>query len=140
MRDANGHKFGAVAVSVAGDRVRIRYLGGSLERSKGIPANTADNDLDYFGLDGVISGRATGLPLDLALGLSRFEEAYHEGYPRRDLGGRVFVHRWGPHVSVLRAWPIGRFLQVWGEADAHHAPYQPKQYFVFLDAGVGIRF
>ncbi len=140
IRDANGHKFGAVAVSLARDQFRLRYIGGSLERTKGIPADTGDNDLDYFGFDGVVTRKATGLPVDLAVGVARYEEAYHQGYPGRDLGGSVFVHRWGPHLSAMRSVTLGRFFQLWGEVDLHYAPYQPKQYFFFLDAGVGLRF
>jgi hypothetical protein len=140
ISDANGHKFLAAAVDFAGERFALRYIQGSLERTQGIPSDTADNDLDYFGFDFVVARRVTNLPADLAVGIVRFEEAYHDGYPDRDFGGRVFVHRWGPHVSVLRAWPLWRFLQVWGEADLHYAPYQPKQYVVLVNAGLGVRF
>ncbi len=140
IRDANGHKFFAVALSLARDQFRIRYIRGSLERSKGIPADTGDNDLDYFGFDGVLTQKLAGLPIDLAIGVARYEEAYHEGYPVQDLGGRVLVHRWGPHLSVLRSVRFARFLEAWAEADLHYAPYQPKQYVVFVDVGIGVHF
>jgi len=97
-RDPNGHKFAAGTVSFSSDRFRVRYVQGSLERSKGIPSSTGDNDMDYFGFDTVVTRKATGWPVDVAAGFSRFEEAYHDGYPDQDRGGSVFVHRWGPHV------------------------------------------
>jgi hypothetical protein len=135
----NYHKFGALAVSFPGDLLQIRGLIGSFERTKDLPSDTRDNDLDYFGFDLAATRRLTGLPFDLAAGICRFEETYHEGYPHRDRGGRVFVHRWGPHLSVLREFPVSRFLLVWGELDAHYAPYRARQIVAFLDIGLGIR-
>ncbi len=96
--DPNGHKFTAGSVSFPRDHFRVRYIQGSLERSKDLPSDTGDNDMDYFGFDAVVSRKATGWPVDIAAGVSRFEEAYHDGYPDQDRGGSVFVHRWGPHV------------------------------------------
>lgn len=136
----NGHKMGMLAVTLPGDNIRLRLLKGSLERTRAIPTNTGDNDVDYEGLDLVVTRNATGLPVDLAIGAARFEEAYHVGYPDQDLGGSVFVHRWGPHVSALRSWRFGRFFVAWAEADLHYAPYQPRQIIALLDIGLGARF
>jgi hypothetical protein len=136
----NGHKFGAGAVSLFSDRFRLRYVQGSLERSRDLPTNTGDNDMDYFGFDFVVTRKATGWPVDVAAGVSRFEEAYHEGYPDRDLGGRVFVHRWGPHVSALRSFPVWRFFEVWAESDLHYIPYQPRQLVTLINVGIGAHF
>lgn len=138
--DSNGHKFGSVSVSVPGDDVRVRWIQGSLERTKDLPSDTQDNDLDYFGFDVVATRKWTGLPVDLAIGVARFEEAYHEGYPDRDLGGRVFVHRWGPHVSAMRSFPIVWHLDAFLELDVHLAPYRPRQYPMFLETGLSLRF
>jgi len=136
----NGHKFGAGAVSLFSDHLRLRYIQGSLERSRDLPSNTGDNDMDYFGFDFVVTRKATGWPVDVAAGVSRFEEAYHEGYPDRDFGGSVFVHRWGPHVSAYRSFPIWRFFEVWAESDLHYIPYQPRQFVALINAGIGARF
>ncbi len=139
-REPNGYKFEAGAVSLFSDRFRLRYVQGSLERSRDLPSNTGDNDMDYFGFDAVVTRKTTGLPVDLAAGVSRFEEAYHEGYPGRDLGGSVFVHRWGPHVSALRSLSFWRFFEVWAESDLHYIPYQPRQLVVLVNAGLGAHF
>lgn len=136
----NGHKVAILAVTLPGEKFRIRALKGSFERTQGIDTNTGDNDLDYEGFDVVVTRAATDLPVDLAIGASRYEEAYHLGYPDQDFGGSEFVHRWGPHLSALRSWPMGRFFSVWTEADLHFAPYQPKQTVLFIDVGLGARF
>lgn len=136
----NGHKMAMLAVMLPHDNVQLRVLKGSLERTRAIPTNTGDNDVDYEGFDLVVTRKATGLPVALAIGAARYEEAYHEGYPDRDLGGHVFVHRWGPHVSALRSWQFGRFFETWAEADLHYAPYQPRQTLLFFDIGIGVRF
>jgi hypothetical protein len=138
--DPNWHRIHFLAVSLPGDYVELRALKGSFERSRDIPENVGDDDLDYEGFDIVITRKTTGLPVDLAAGAVRYEEEYHLGYPHEDLGGREFVHRWGPHVSALRSWTVARFIQVWAEADLHSAPYQPQQLMLFLDVGVGVRF
>jgi hypothetical protein len=138
--EPNGHKFLAGSVSLFSDRFRLRYIQGSLERSKDLPSNTGDNDMDYFGFDFALTRNFTGWPVDLAAGVARFEEAYHEGYPDQDFGGSVFVHRWGPHVSVWRSFNIWRFFEVWCESDFHYIPYQPRQFVVLLDAGIGAHF
>jgi hypothetical protein len=140
IRDPDYHKFAAVALSIPGDDVRLRVIYGSLERDEDIPSNTGDNDLDYRGGDVVVTRKATGLPADLALGVSWYEEAYHEGYPDRDRGGRVFVHRWGPHVSIMRDVTFWRFFSLWGEADIHYLPYRPRQVVLLFDAGLGVHF
>ncbi|MFC4312583.1 hypothetical protein ACFPN2_26100 [Steroidobacter flavus] len=136
----NGHKMGALSVALPGNKFRVRYLKGSFERTQGIDSNTGDNDLDYEGFDFVVTRAATDFPVDLAIGASRYEEAYHLGYPDQDLGGSEFVHRWGPHVSALRSWPLGRFAEAWAEMDLHFAPYQPQQTFLLVDVGLGVRF
>ena len=80
-------------MSLPGDYVELRVLKGSFERSRDIPENVGDDDLDYERFDIVIAGKTTGLPVDLAAGAARYEEEYHLGYPHEDLGGREFVHR-----------------------------------------------
>ena len=137
--DPNWHRMGAVAVSLPADRFELRWLKGSLERPRGIPTNVGDDDFDYQGFDAVITRKASGLPVDLAIGAVRYEEEYHLGYPNFDLRGAEFVHRWGPHVSALRWWPVGRFGQLWVETDLHYAPYRPRQLVPFLDVGIGFR-
>ncbi len=133
-RDVEGHKFGALAVSLAGDRLRIRYVRGTLEREKGLPPRVGDDDVDYFGLDAVVTRRLTSLPVDVAIGFARFEEA---SPPRTEAGHRTFEHRWGPHASLLRAFPLWKHAAVWTEIDVHYAPYHPGQVIGLLDAGIG---
>jgi len=87
----------------------------------------------------VVTRKATGLPVDLAAGAVRYEEAYHIGYPNEDLGGRILVHRWGPHLSALRSLRVLRFGELWAETDLHYAPYRPRQLLLFLDVGIGLR-
>jgi hypothetical protein len=134
-RDVEGHKFGALAVSLAGDRLRIRYVQGSLEREKGLPPRVGDDDVDYLGLDGVVTRRLTSLPVDVAIGVARFEEA---SPPRTETGRRTFEHRWGPHASLLRAFPLWKHVAVWTELDVHYAPYRSRQVVALLDAGIGL--
>src|SRR5256885_67590 len=74
----------------------------------------------------------------VALGAARYEEVYPLGYPHPGLGGRTFVHRWGPFASALRSLGVGRFGRVWVETDLHYAPYRPRQLVLFLDIGVGV--
>jgi len=133
-RDPDSHSLGAFAVSLFGDRFRIRYMRGSLERDEGYQLTFGDNDVDYHALDGVVTRRVTHLPFDLALGMARYEE----GFIQPD-GRREFVHHWGPHVALLREFPLWRFLEAWGECDVHYLPYQPRQVAVFLDVGLGVR-
>jgi len=137
--DPNWHRLGVAAVSLPGDLFEVRVLKGTLERSRDIPTNVGDDDLDYRGFDAVVTRRATRLPVDLALGAVRYEETYHIGYPNYDLGGQEYVHRWGPHLSALRWWPATRFGQLWAEADLHYGPYRPRQLVLFLDVGIGLR-
>ena len=138
--DPNWHRVQFLAVSLPGDYVELRGLNGSLERPRGIPENVGDDDFDYEGFDVVTTRKTTALPVDLGAGAVRYEEGYHLGYPHQDLGGREFVHRWGPHVSALRSWTVARFFQLWAEADLHSAPYRPQQLLLFLDVGIGVRF
>jgi len=133
----NGHKMAMLAATLPRDTLQLRLLKGSLERTQGVPTGTRDNDVDYEGFDVVLTRKATDLPVALAIGTVRYEEAYHQGYPDQDLGGSEFVHRWGPHVSALRSWRLGRFFDVWAEADLHYAPYHPGQTILFLDFGLG---
>ncbi len=133
-RDPDSHSFGAFAVSVFGDRFRIRYMRGSLERDEGYQLAFGDNDVDYHAVDGVITRKATHLPFDVALGLGRYEEGYVQPG-----GNAVFVHHWGPHLSILREVGVWRFLSAWGECDVHYLPYRPHQFMVSLDLGLGVR-
>lgn len=136
----NGHKMAMLSVALPGDRFRVRLLKGSMERTQGIDSHTGDNDLDYEGFDVVMTRAATDFPVALAVGVARYEEAYHLGYPDQDLGGSEFVHRWGPHLSAFRSWPLGRFAEAWAETDLYYAPYQPGQTILFLNVGLGARF
>jgi len=136
----NGHKMGMLAVTLPGNALQIRLLKGSLERTRAIQPDTGDNDVDYEGLDVVVTRQATQWPVAVAFGLARYEEAYHLGYPDQDLGGSEFVHRWGPHVSALRSWQFARFFEGWAEADLHYVPYQPRQVILFVNIGIGVHF
>ena len=135
----NAHRLLVVDIALPGDELELRALKGTLERSRDIPRDVGDDDLDYKGLDAVLTRGLTGLPVDLAVGAVRFEEEYHRGYPNYDLGGHEFVHHWGPHLSALRWWPATRFGQLWTEVDLHYAPYRPHQLVLFLDVGLGLR-
>jgi hypothetical protein len=136
----NGHKMGALSFSLPGDRLRIRLMKGSMERTQGIEGGTGDNDIDYRGADFVVTQSATELPFAFAIGAVQFEEAYHKGYPDEDLGGSEFIHKWGPHASAMRSWHWGRYFEGWAELDLHYAPYNSPQTLVFLDIGVGMHF
>ena len=135
----NAHRLFLVDIALPGDALELRALKGTLERSRDIPRDVGDDDLDYKGLDAVLTRRLTGLPVDLAVGAVRYEEEFHRGYPNYDLGGREFVHRWGPHVSALRWWPAARYGQLWAEADLHYGPYRSRQLMLFLEVGLGLR-
>ncbi len=133
-RDPDSHSIGIAALSLFGDRFRLRYFRGSLERDEGYQLAFGDNDVDYHAFDGVITRTLTGLPVDFALGIARYEE----GYLGPGAGRGTFVHHWGPHVSVLREFPVWRFLSAWGECDVHYLPYRTRQVTVFLDGGLGV--
>ncbi len=120
-------------MSLFGDRDRLRCVRGSLERDEGYQKAFGDNDVDYHAFEGVLTARTTGLPLNFALGVARYEE----GFVRGD-GSRYFDHIWGPHLSFLRELPLWRVLSAWGECDLHDLPYHPRQVAVFLDVGLGI--
>jgi hypothetical protein len=137
--EPNWHRIQFLALSLPGDYVQLRGFKGSLERPRDIPANVGDDDFDYFGFGVVVTRKATGLPVDLAAGVARYEEVYHLGYPHQDLAGTEFVHRWGPQLSALRSWQVLRFGQAWAEMDLALAPYQPRQVVLFLDIGIGLR-
>jgi hypothetical protein len=138
-RDVEGQQFGALAISFAGDRLRLRYIRGSFEREKGLPPNIGDADVDYWGGDVVLTRRLTRLPVDLAVGVGHFKEAA----PARlegESSGRVLVGRWGPRLSAARDFPVWKPLLVWTELDVNYALYRPRQVVAFLDAGIGLRF
>src|SRR2546430_16590098 len=77
--DPNAHRIAGVSVSLAGDRLELRALKGTLERPRGIPVNAGDDDFDYVGFDALITRRATGLPLDVAVGAGPSEVVDHLG-------------------------------------------------------------
>jgi hypothetical protein len=137
--DVEGQKFGALAISLAEDRLRLRYIRGSFEREKGLPPNIGDADVDYWGGDVVLTRRLTRFPVELAVGVDRFKEAAPARLEEAR-SGRVFVRRWGPHLSAARDFPVWKPLQVWTEVDFNCAPYRPRQVVAFLDAGIGLRF
>jgi hypothetical protein len=137
--EPNAHRILIATVALPGDFIELGALKGTLERSRGIPANVGDDDLDYRGFEVVVTRSATRLPVDLSLGAVRYEETYHLGYPHQDLGGQQFVHRWGPQLSALRSWQMLHFGRLWVAATLNYAPYQPRQVVLFLDAGVGLR-
>jgi len=136
--DANASRIVTVTITLPGDDFALRAFKGTLERPRGTPTNVGDDDFDYRGFDAVITAKATGLPADAALGVARYEEAYHQGYPDQDLGGRILVHRWGPHLSALRSWRVVRYGELWAESDLHYAPYRPRQLVLFLNVGIGL--
>jgi hypothetical protein len=137
--DVEGHKFGALAVGFAGDRLRLRYLRGSFEREKNVSPGVGDADVDYAGADVVFTHRLTGLPVDLSVGESRFKEARLQ--PGDESGAhRIFDRRWGPHVSLLRDFPVWKPIRVWTELDVDYAPFRTRQVIALLDAGVGLHF
>lgn len=137
--DPNWHRIQFLTLSLPGDYVELRGFKGSLERPRDIPTDVGDDDFDYFGFGVLVTRKTTGLPVDLAAGVARYEEEYHLGYPHQDRGCCEFVHRWGPQLSVLRSWQFLRFGQAWAEMDVALAPYQPRQVVLFLDVGVGLR-
>jgi hypothetical protein len=136
--DVEGHKFGALAVGLAGDRLRFRYLRGSFEREKRVAFGVGDADVDYAGVDVVFTRRLTGLPVDLSVGGDLFKEARLR--PGVEGAHRVFDRRWGPHVSLLREFPVWKPIRVWTELDVDYARFRPRQVIAFLDAGVGFSF
>jgi hypothetical protein len=129
----NSDKAGGLSVSLAGDRLRLRYLHGSLERS-GLPTH-GDNDADYRGGDVVLTRRLTGLPVDLGAGMLYHEQAFV--LP----GGQRFVHRWGPDLVVFREHNLWRnHLLAHAEMDLIYVPYERKELFAVADLGVGLSF
>jgi len=134
----NSHQFGGAGLSLFDDRVRLRVLRGSLERTD-LPTH-GDNDLDYRGGDVVLTGKSTHLPFDLGVGVSYFEQAFPAGYPQHTGGPQSFVHRWGPHVAVSREHELIRHLLGWGEVDVHYVPYNRRTSFVVADLGLALRF
>jgi hypothetical protein len=137
-RDVEGQKFGALAVGLAGDRLRLRYLRGSFEREKNVPFGVGDADVDYAGADVVFTRRLTGLPVDLSVGGDLFKEARLR--PGVEGSHRVFDRRWGPHVSLLREFPVWKPIRVWTELDVDSVRFRTRQVIALLDAGVGLAF
>lgn len=135
-RDPDSHSLGVGALSLFGDRFRLRYFRGSLERDERTGTGNLDNDVDYHGFDGVVTRKVTHLPFDVAVGFSRFEE----GYVQPGATGLTFVHHWGPHISILRDMRIWRFFSGWAEFDVHYLPYQPRQVMAAIDVGLGVGF
>jgi hypothetical protein len=136
VRDPDSHALAIGALSLFGDRFRLRYYRGSLERDERTGTGNLDNDVDYHGFDGVLTRRLTHLPFDVALGLSRYEE----GYLRHGAASLTFAHHWGPHVSMLRDLPLWRFISGWAELDVHYLPYEPRQVMAAVDVGLGVGF
>ena len=128
----NSDQAGGLSVSLAGDRLRLRYLHGSLERS-GLPTH-GDNDADYRGGDIVLTRRLTGLPVDLGAGFLYHEQAF------RDATDQHFVHRWGPDLVVFREHELIWHLVARAEMDLIFAPYPRQQTFVVGDLGLGLSF
>jgi len=132
-RHPNSERAGGLAVSLAGDRFRLRYLHGSLERS-GLPTH-GDNDADYRGGDFVLTRRLTGLPVDLGAGMLYHEQAFV--FP----GGQRFVHHWGPDLVVFREHNLWRnHLVARAEMDLIYAPYSRRETFAVADVGLGLAF
>jgi hypothetical protein len=128
----NSDQTGGLAVSLAGDRLRLRYLHGSLERSD--LATHGDNDADYRGGDIVFTRRLTGLPVDLGAGFLYHEQAFV------DATDQHFVHRWGPDLVVFREHELIRHFVGRAEVDFIYAPYPRKETFVVADLGLGLTF
>lgn len=129
----NSDQAGGLSVSFAGDRFRLRYMHGSLERT-GLPTH-GDNDADYRGGDIVFTRRLTGLPVDLGAGMLYHEQAYL--LP----GGQRFVHHWGPDLVVFREHSLWRnHLLARAEMDLIYAPYSRKELFAVGDLGLGLAF
>jgi hypothetical protein len=137
-KDVEGQKFGALAVSLRGDRLRLRYLRGSFEREKGVATGVGDADVDYAGADVVFTRRLTGLPVDLGVGGDLFKEARLQ--PGVEGARRVFDRRWGPHISVLREFPVWKPIRVFTEFDVDSVRFRSRQVFAVLDTGVGLAF
>jgi hypothetical protein len=136
----NAHRTVLIGFTLPGDRVELRVLHGTLERPRGIPKDVGDDDFDYRGVDVVLTRNVTHLPFAVTIGVNRYEELYHIGYPHEDLGGSQFVHRWGPKVGAWRSWPFLRYFEGWAGADVNFAPYQPRQVVLMFDLGIGARF
>jgi hypothetical protein len=130
----NSNQLGGAPVSIAGDRLRLRYLRGSFERPKRFLPTHGDNDADYRGADLVLTGALTHWPFAIAVGYDRHEQAF------LDQGGQGFVHRWGPHLAVFREQEIVRHLVLHGELDVLHVAYRPAETFAVADLGLGVRF
>jgi len=128
----NSNRIGGLSVSFAGDRLRLRYLHGSFERS-GLPTH-GDNDADYRGGDIVFTRRLTGLPVDLGAGFLYHEQAFV--LP----GGQRFVHRWGPALAVFRERELIRHLVGRAEVNLIYVPYERRQTFAVADLGLGLTF
>lgn len=131
------HREGGISVSLAGDRFRFRAMAGSLERTD-LPI-PRDNDADYKQLDLVFTRRLTHWPFDVAMGPTRFDQDFPQGYPQQ-IGPRIRELRWGGHVSLIRDWSLSRHLAVWSELGLQHVVFpEARETFATLDLGVRLR-
>ncbi len=130
----NSNQIGGASVSLAADRIRLRYLHGSFERPKRYLPTHGDNDADYRGGDVVVTSRLTHWPLEIGIGYDRHEQAFLQP------GGQGFVHVWGPHLALFRDQEIVRHLVLHGELDILHAPYHPAETFAVADLGLALTF
>lgn len=135
--DSNSHKFGGAGVDFWGDRLELRFMRGSLERSD-LPIH-GDNDADYQYVDLLLTRRLTGLPVDLGLGYGHYRQHLPEGYPDR-IGPRMEFSENGPHLAVKRDLKLWHALFGWTELDVHYAPFRREEVFVTGDLGLGLRF
>lgn len=134
--DVEGEKFGALAVAIAGDRLRLRYVRGSFEREKGVPSGVGDADVDSSGGDVVFTRALTRLPFDLGVGASLFKEAR----PADGRAGRAFDRRWGATASASREFPVRRPIVAWTELDLELVRFHSQQAIALFGAGLGLRF
>ena len=134
--DLEGEKFGALAVSIAGDRLHLRYIRGSFEREKGVRSGVGDADVDSSGGEVVFTRALTRLPFDLGVGASRFKEAR----PAEGRAGRAFDRRWGATASASREFPVLRPIVAWSELDFELVRFHSRQAIALFGAGLGLRF
>lgn len=132
----NSNRLGGFSFTFPGDRVEVRLMRGSFERTD-LPI-PMDNDADYH-LGDLLATRAwTGLPFDVGAGIGRYKQALPEGFPDR-IGERRFFRVWGPNLTIARQQPIVRHLLAWGELDAHYAPFRRRETFLTADFGLTLR-
>jgi hypothetical protein len=137
ISDSNSHKLGGVGFHLWSDRLELRIMRGSLERTD-LPID-GDNDADYQYVDLLLGRRLTGLPVDLGLGYGQYRQHLPEGYPDR-IGPRVEFTEYGPHLAVKRDFKLWHALIGWTELDVNYAPFRREEVFVTGDVGLGLRF